>query len=144
MVAASTTSAAFSLVAAVEVRAAVAIGAAVAVVAATTATATLTVEETATVEMDEEEDKNYKIKGFPLSKQVEVVLKRENKFFLGRKEENPKLLGEEFGWFFFRRTISFGVGRIKVGGLNLMMAGTFSQGINNCFFIRSDLARSCH
>ena len=31
---------------------------------------------------------------------------------------------------FFGRTKSFGVGRTKVGGLNLMMAETFSWGIN--------------
>ena len=30
----------------------------------------------------------------------------------------------------------------KVGGLNLMMVRTLSWGINNCFFIRSNLARS--
>ena len=41
-------------------------------------------------------------------KQVGVVLERENKFFLGRKEGNPKLLGGEVGWVFFGRTISFG------------------------------------
>ena len=29
-------------------------------------------------------------------------------------------------------TKSFGVGRTKVGNLNLMMARTFSWGINNC------------
>ena len=44
---------------------------------------------------------------------------------------------------FFGRTISFGIGRTKVGGLNLMMVGTFSWGINNCFFIQSDLDYSC-
>ena len=73
-----------------------------------------------------------------------VVLERENKFFLGRKERNPKLLGGKVEWFFFGRTISFGVGRTKVGGLNLTMVGTFFWGINNCFFIRSNLAHSCH
>ena len=35
------------------------------------------------------------------SKQKGVVLKSENKFFLGRKEGDPKLLGEEVGWLFF-------------------------------------------
>ena len=50
------------------------------------------------------------------------VLERENKFFLGRKEGNSKLLGGEVGWFFFGRTKSFGVGRTKVGGLNLMIS----------------------
>ena len=40
--------------------------------------------------------------------------------------------------FFFGRTISFCVGRTK-----LMMAGTFSWGINKCFLIRFDLAYSC-
>ena len=62
---------------------------------ASSATRAAVVEETVTVEMKEEEDKKGKVKGFPLSKQVGVVLERENKFFLGRKEENPKLLGGE-------------------------------------------------
>ena len=31
----------------------------------------------------------------------------------------------------------------KVRGLNLMMVGTFSWKINNCFFIQSNLAHSC-
>ena len=44
---------------------------------------------------------------------------------------------------FLWKNKSFGVGRTKVGDLNLMMVGTFSWGINNCFFIRSDLVRSC-
>ena len=55
-----------------------------------------------------------------------VVLESENKFFLGRKEGDPKMFGEEVEWLFFGGTISFGEGRTKVGGLNLMMAGTFS------------------
>ena len=56
---------------------------------------------------------------------MRFVLERENKSFLGRKEENYKLLGEEVIWFFFGRTNSFGIGRTKVGGLNLMMARIF-------------------
>ena len=93
--------------------------------------------------MEEEDDEKGKVKGFSLSEQVRVVLERENKFFLGMKEGNSKFLRGEVKWFFFRRTKSFGVGRTKIGGLNLMIAGTFSSEINNCFFIRSDLARSC-
>ena len=57
------------------------------------------------------EDKKGNVKKFPLSKQVGVALERENKFFLGRKEGNPKFLSGEVGWFFFGKTISFGVGR---------------------------------
>ena len=72
------------------------------------------------------------------------VLERKNKLFWGRKERNSKLLGGEVGWFFFGKIISFGVGRTKVEDLNLMMAGTFSWGINNCFFMRFDLAHSCY
>ena len=44
---------------------------------------------------EEEEDEKGKVKGFPLFKQLGVVLERENKFFLGRKEGNFKLLGVE-------------------------------------------------
>ena len=77
---------------------------------------------------EEEEDKKGKVKKSPFSKQVGVVLERENKFLLGREEGYPKLLGEEVGWFFFGRTIFFGVGRTKVGGLNLMMARAFFLG----------------
>ena len=55
-----------------------------------------TVESTAaTAEGREEEDKKGKVKEFSLSKTVGVFLERENKFFLGIKEGNPKLLGEE-------------------------------------------------
>ena len=62
-----------------------------------------TVESTtAMAEGREEEDEEGKVKEFSLSKQVGVVLERENKFFLGMKEGNPKLLGEEVEWFFFR------------------------------------------
>ena len=42
---------------------------------------------------EREEDKKGKVKKSPFSKQVGFVLERENKFFLGRKEGNPKLLG---------------------------------------------------
>ena len=66
------------------------------------------------MEIEEEEDKKGKVKEFPLSKQVGVVLERENKFILGMKEGNSKLLGVEVGCFFFGRTIFFGVGRTKV------------------------------
>ena len=58
------------------------------------------------------------------------------------KEGNPKFLGGEFEWLLFGRIVSFGGERTKVGGLNWMMAETFSWGINNCFFIRFDLAHS--
>ena len=57
---------------------------AIASMAATSPTvvaATAVVPMTATVEMEEEDDK----KGFPLSKQVGVVLERENEIFLKRK-----------------------------------------------------------
>ena len=64
------------------------------------------------MEREEKEDKINKIKGFPLSKQVGVVLKINS--FLEGKKKNPKLLGGEVRWFFFKRTISFGVGRTKV------------------------------
>ena len=90
---------------------------------------------TVTAKMEEEDDEEGKVKKFPFSKQVGVVLERENKFFLGRKEGNPKLLGGEFGWVFFGITISFGGERTKVGGLNLMMARNFSWEINSSFFI---------
>ena len=90
---------------------------------------------TVTTGREKEENEEGKVKEFYFSKQVEVVLERENKFFLVRKEGNPKLLGEEVEWLFFGGTISFGGGRTKVGGLNLMMAETFSWKINNCFFI---------
>ena len=103
------------------------------VVAATVAI--VLVKVTTTVEMEEEEDKKGKMKKSLFSKQVEFVLERENKFFSGRKEGNSKLLGGEVRWFFYGRIKSFGVGKTKVEGLNLMMAGTFSWGINNCFFI---------
>ena len=72
-----------------------------------------------------------KVKEFPFSKQVGIVLERENKFFLGRKEGNPKLLGGEVGWVFFGIKISFSEGRTKFGGLNLMIAGNFSWKINS-------------
>ena len=83
-------------------------------------------EETVMVGIEEEDEgEKVEVIGFPLSKQVGVVLERENKLFLGREEGNSKLLGGEVRWF-FGRTISFGVGRTKVRGLNLNMAGTFS------------------
>ena len=44
---------------------------------------------------EEEEDEKGKVKGFPLFEQLGIVLERENKFFLGRKEGNFKLLGVE-------------------------------------------------
>ena len=71
-----------------------------------------------------------------------LILERENKFFLGRKQGNPKLLGGEVKWLFFGRTISFGGERTKVRSLSLMMTGIFSWGINNFFVIRSELTRS--
>ena len=46
---------------------------------------------------EEEEEKKGKVKSH-FSKQVGVVLERENKFFLRRKEGNSKLLGGEVGW----------------------------------------------
>ena len=81
---------------------------------------------------EEEEDKKGKVKKSSFFKQVGVVLESENKFFLGMKEGDPKLLREEIAWLLFGGTISFSGGRIKVGGLNLMMAGTFSFEINSC------------
>ena len=71
-----------------------------ALIALTTTEATLTAMssmETAmamvvTVGREKEEDKEGKVKEFSFSKQVGVVLKRENKFFLGRKEGNPSCL----------------------------------------------------
>ena len=49
-----------------------------------------------------------------------------NKFLMRRKEDGSELLGEEVEWLFFEGTISFGGGRTKVGGLNLIMGETFS------------------
>ena len=95
----------------------------------------------ATTWIEEKEDEKGKVTKFLFSKQEGVVLESENKFFLGRKG-NPKLLEEEVGWLFFGGTISFGGGRTKFGGLNFMMARTFSWGTNSCFLIRFDLARS--
>ena len=51
--------------------------------------------EMATVGMEEEGDEVGKVKEFLFSKQEGVVLEGENEFFLGRKEGDPKLLGEE-------------------------------------------------
>ena len=53
--------------------------------AAATVDTAATAEKMMTVEMKVEEDKKGKVKGFPLSKQVGIVLERENKLFLGRK-----------------------------------------------------------
>ena len=92
---------------------------------ATVAAAVITVLVVVTTWREEEEDKKGKVKKSHFSKHMGVVLERENKFFLGRKEENSKLLREEVGWFFFGRIISFGVGRTKVGSLNLIMTGIF-------------------
>ena len=75
--------------------------------------------------MEKEEDEEGKVKEFLFSKQEGVVLESENKFFLARREDDPKLLGEEVRWLFFTETISFGGRRTKVGGLNLMMASIF-------------------
>ena len=100
----------------------------VVVAAATTETPaveTITNLVTATAEMEKEEDEEGKVKEFPFSKQEGVVLESENKFFLARREDDPKLLGEEVRWLFFTETISFGGRRTKVGGLNLMMASIF-------------------
>ena len=97
---------------------------------------------TTTTGIKEEEYEKGKVTNFPFSKKEGVVLESENKFFLGRKEGNPKLLEEEVGWLFFGGTISFGGERTKFGGLNFMIVGTFSWGTNSCFLIRLDLARS--
>ena len=43
---------------------------------------------------EEEKDKKGKVQKSPFSKQVGVVLERENQFILERKEGNPKLLRE--------------------------------------------------
>ena len=85
-------------------------------------TSTVTVVVTAWKE--DEEDEKGKLKKSHFSKQVGFVL-RENKLFLERKKRNSKLLGGEIGWFFFGRTKYFGVGRTKVGDLNLMMTRIF-------------------
>ena len=95
----------------------------------------MTIVEKVTVRVEEEEDEEGKVKMFPFSKQKGVILESENKFFFERKERDPKLLEEEVEWLFFRGTISFSEGRTKVGGLNLIMVGTFSGGINSCFLI---------
>ena len=93
---------------------------------AVSSSAAMGVETVVTTWKEEEEDKKGKVKKFPFSKQADVVLESENKFFLGRKEGDPKLLGEEVKWLFCGWTISFDGGRTKVGGLNLMMGGTFA------------------
>ena len=49
------------------------------------------VSTVATARMEEEGGKD-KIKEFAFSKQVGIVLEKGKKFFLGRKEGNPKLL----------------------------------------------------
>ena len=63
---------------------------------------------------------------FPFSKTKGLILESENRFFLRKKEDDPELLGEEVGCLLFKGTVSFGGGRTKVGGLNMMMSGTFS------------------
>ena len=50
---------------------------------------------TSVVVREEEEDEESKIKKFPFSKQEEIVLESENKFFLEMKESDSKLFGEE-------------------------------------------------
>ena len=57
--------------------------------------------DTGTVKKEREDDENGKVKGLPFSKQVGFGLEKENKFFLGRKEGNFKLLGREVVLFFF-------------------------------------------
>ena len=96
------------------------------VVATLTMVVSTAVVETTTVGMEEEEDQESKVKKFPFSKQEGVVLECENRFFLGRKEGDSKLLGEEVGWLFFGMTISFYGERTKFGGLKLMMVEIFS------------------
>ena len=60
-----------------------------------------TIEEMVTTWREEEEDKKGKLKKSPFSKQVGVVLESENKFFLRKKEGDPKLLGEKVECLFF-------------------------------------------
>ena len=67
------------------------------------------------VEREEEEDKKKYNKRVSFIQTSGVVLERENKFFLGRKEGNSKLIGGEIEWFFFGRKLSFSIGRTKVG-----------------------------
>ena len=55
------------------------------------------IETVVTTWREEEEDKKCKVKKSHFSKQVKVVLERENKFFLGMKKGNSKLLGGEVG-----------------------------------------------
>ena len=78
----------------------------------------------------------------PCSKAKGVVLESEIRFFLGKKEGDPWLLGEEDEWLLFCRIVFFGGERTKVGGLNLRMMGNFSWGINSCFLILSDMTCS--
>ena len=70
--------------------------------------ATSTTVESITAVMagrEEEKDKKGKVKKSHFSKQEGVVLERENKFFLGRKEGNLDFLGEEVRRLFFGGTI---------------------------------------
>ena len=72
------------------------------IVASTTVTTVSTMSRTTsatassavvTTLREEEECEKGKVKEFPFSKQVGFVFERENKFFLEKKEGNPKLLG---------------------------------------------------
>ena len=55
----------------------------------------MAIVKTGTMGMEEEEDKEGKVKKkFPFSKQKGVVLKSENKLFLGRKENDLEMLRE--------------------------------------------------
>ena len=60
---------------------------------------------------------------FPFCGPKGIVLESENIFLLERKEDDLRLLG---GRLFFGSTVFFGGGKMKVGGWNLRMAGTFS------------------
>ena len=102
--------------------------------------------------MEKKEDEEGRVKKFhfskpkevicPCSKAKGVVLESEIRFFLGKKEGDPWLLGEEDEWLLFCRIVFFGEERTKVGGLNLRMMGNFSWGINSCFLILSDMTCS--
>ena len=77
------------------------------------------------------------MKKFHFSKPKRVVLKSENRFFLGKEEKygDPWLLGEEDQWLISCYPIFFGGGRTRVEGLKLKVAGIFSSEIKSCFLI---------
>ena len=62
-------------------------------------------------------------------------MESENELFLGKKEGDLGLLGEEDKWLLSCGAVFYRGGKIKEGGLNLRMAGTFSWVINSCLLI---------